>query len=191
MIKSQLITGEIIYKDHVARCSSKCDYNYHGSYCKLFKKPISDYNKNLSMRKDICEFNFRLQECYDKEIKNMYITDVNDNVIKIEKTPYDKFKFVYDNLKAGKKIKFKYNKNGKTDKGDIIPILYIYTNPQFNVTYAYLQDKSLIIYETSILDFAYNDFEIYEEDKCVVTKDMTLKEIAKKFGYKLVKITEE
>jgi len=101
-----------------------------------------------------------------------------------ERTPYEKFKLIYDALSDHKKIKFKHKRNFLSDDHKLIPIVCIYVNDQFNRTFAILEDRAVVDYKFELTDFGYNDFEIYddaEED----FKEMTIEEIQLQLGFKI------
>ena len=123
----------------------------------------------------------------DEDMNMSYLTDSSNNLTKLEKekTPYEKFKLVYDALRNHKKIKFKHKRNFiYDDDNKSSPIVCIFTNPQFNRTFAILEDKAVVDYKFEFTDFGYNDFEIYddtEED----FKEMTIEEIQNQLGFKI------
>ncbi len=116
----------------------------------------------------------------DGGIDNMHDGELNI----IERTPYEKFKLVYDALRNHKKIKFKHKRLFLSDDNKSSPIVCIMANDQFNRVFAILEDRAVVDYDFNLTDFGYNDFEIYddaEED----FKEMTIEEIQLQLGFKI------
>jgi hypothetical protein len=62
-------------------------------------------------------------------------------------------------------------------------VLYYYTNPQMNRTFAMLENGESIDSNIDVLDFLYGKFYEYEEDVKVIPKKMTRAQIEKELGY--------
>lgn len=64
-------------------------------------------------------------------------------------------------------------------------VLYYYTNPQMNRTFAMLENGEVVDSNIDVLDFLYGKFYEYEEEVEAIPKKMTRAQIEKELGYKI------